>query len=136
MLFKRFVLFLSYLAIHQCSRTYCCNLWYVNDYQMWIIESLILSGILEADKESNRWKRQDRWNNITWTNMLLICLFFCNSIKVLWPNAFHLTDLISAFPSKRKGTFGTYWVTALLLFAGTAAGARSLSSTGMLVYWT
>ncbi|XP_048537650.1 uncharacterized protein LOC125516209 isoform X1 [Triticum urartu] len=36
------------------------------------------------------------------TSRFLTCLVFCNSIIVLWPNAFHLTDIICAIFSRRK----------------------------------
>jgi hypothetical protein len=49
-----------------------------------------------------RWKRQGRWNSIASTNRFLVRLVCCNSIKVSWPNAFHLTDIKSSFFRYRK----------------------------------
>jgi hypothetical protein len=59
-----------------------------------------------------RWKRQGRWNSIASTNRFLVRLVCCNSIKVSWPNAFHLTDIKSSFFRYRKekllAFFSTY----------------------------
>ncbi|XP_020147578.1 uncharacterized protein [Aegilops tauschii subsp. strangulata] len=49
-------------------------------------------------KKIMRWKRHGRESS----SRFLTRLVFCNSIIVLWPNAFHLTDIICAIFSRRK----------------------------------
>ncbi|KAM3317103.1 hypothetical protein ACQJBY_034984 [Aegilops geniculata] len=49
-----------------------------------------------------RWKSHGRWKSMESTSRFLTPLVFCNSIIVLWPNAFHLTDIICAIFSYRR----------------------------------
>ena len=80
---------------------YHCNLWYV------IINCELLSRwFFQAFKnlieKVMRWKSHGRWKSMESTSRFLTPLVFCNSIIVLWPNAFHLTDIICAIFSYRR----------------------------------
>lgn len=75
----------------------------LSNVNYWVTKKLI--------KKVIGWKRQGRWNNIAPTNRFLIHLFFCNCIKVLWPNAFNPSDIICAFRNRKEELlelFNTY----------------------------
>ena len=80
---------------------YHCNLWYV------IINCELLSrwffqAFRNLIEKVMRWKSHGRWKSMESPSRFLTPLVFCNSIIVLWPNAFHLTDIICAIFSNRK----------------------------------
>ena len=80
---------------------YHCNLWYV------IINCELLSrwffqAFRNLIEKVMRWKSHGRWKSMESTSRFLTPLVFCNSIIVLWPNAFHLTDIICAIFSYRR----------------------------------